>query len=115
MLAGISKEERHEFVSSLDVTEPKTIFIIGNIPARMKIKFAQDAASANQNAGSGGFKFTGDFIEVVLAGLKEIQNGHDVITEITDEVLGRIPMEVLVELVGEIFKVNVVGSEEKKN
>lgn len=114
MIPGIAKEERYEFISSLDTTEPKTVFVIGNIPARLKIKFAQ-AALTQDSQNTGKFQFTGDIVDVVLAGLKEIRCGDIVITELTDEVLGRIPMDVLIELVGKIFSVNSVSADEKKN
>ena len=113
MLFGISKEERHEFVSQFDKTEPKTVFVIGNLPARMKVKFAQDAAQQSlENPGK--FQFRGDMTEIVLMGLKEIKGEGKPITEITEDLLSRLPMEILIELANEIFKANALSSEEKK-
>jgi hypothetical protein len=122
MLIGITKEERHEFISSFDTTDPKTVFVIGNMSARVKVKIAQDALAqaAAQTAINGqmlpaGMKFSVDFVDVVLAGLKEIRSGDTVIKEITEEVVSRIPVEVLAELAGEVMRVNIIGVAEKKN
>jgi len=114
MLKGISINETVHYVSSQDTGEPKTIFVIGNISHEDKIKLFSDAASADGTIDVS--KATGKVFDIVLAGLRKVQNldGKDYNT-IDKSVLEVIPFSVLTEILGKIVEFNQVGEVERKN
>lgn len=105
MLKGIDINETVEFSSASDVGENKTIFLIGNITNREKLRLFGQMASAD-----GQIKFDRidekalDILKVSIKGVKNF-NGKDY-QGLPDEVLDAIPFGVMLELVTKVFEAN---------
>jgi len=108
MLKGISLNEVLEYSSVKDEGEPKTIFLIGNITHKDKIRLF-DGMDTSKVAMSKAF----DVLKIGLRGIKNL-NGKDY-ESITEEVLELIPFEVIGELLGKIVEFNRLGEAERKN
>ena len=112
MIPGIGTNQEIEFVSTKDTTEPKTVFILKNLPARYKEKFAFEAGSSVQ---SGTKNVSVSLVDVSLAGIKEIRSGDQKITEITESVIDSLPFEVIAEVAKKLIEMAFVGEQERKN
>ena len=113
MLQGIDNKETIEFVSATDKENP-TVFLLGNITNRDKLKLFADAIDASGNIDM--TKMSGRIFDIAKAGLKGINNLNNCnIVNITDEVLEMIPFNVVMELVNKIIEINFLGSSQAKN
>jgi len=105
MLKGIDSSEQFPFSSATDSEDNKTIFMIGNITNREKLRLFGQMASSD-----GVIKFDRideKAIEILRASIKGVKNlnGKDYVG-IPDDVLDSIPFNVLIELVGKVFEYN---------
>lgn len=114
MLKGIDNKETIEFISGTDTTENPTVFLLGNISNRDKLKLFADAIDS-----AGGInmaKMSGRIFDIAKAGLRGINNLNNCnIVTITDEVIELIPFNVVMEVVNKIIEINFLGSEQTKN
>ena len=114
MLKGIDTNEIVEFVSASDKEENKTKFCIGNITNRDKLRIFTDAMNSDGSMNQD--KLQSKTFDILKAGIKKIVNlGGKDYDKITDEVLNLIPFTAIVELTGEVLKVNFLGEAEVKN
>lgn len=115
-IKGVSTEDVYVYVSPKDEGEPKTEFVIKTLSVKEKIdmmdyvKETDDMATVIRNTR-----------EILKMGLKEIRNlkiGDKFMSFGGDEIesaLDRIPLDVMVEVAGEVIKYNFVSEEEGKN
>lgn len=105
MLKGIDIQETKEYISQLDTGEQKTVFLIGNLTNRDKLRLFSNATNLE---GVFDMRLVQDkSYDLVKAGLKGIRNlkGQDY-DVITDAVIEQIPFQVFVEVVGKILEYN---------
>lgn len=105
MLKGIDLGETFEYSSQSDMGDQKTIFLIGNITNRDKLRIFGQMASSD---GSVKFdKIDDRAIDVLKASIKGVRgfNGKDY-EGFPDAVIDTIPFPVLIELVGKVFESN---------
>jgi len=114
MLKGISINETVDFVSSLDKEDPKTVFVIKNITHEDKLRIFSGAMKPD---GTLDMTVAGDkAFDIITAGVKAIRNlDNQDYTEITKEVLNRIPFVIITEILGKILEFNQLGEIEAKN
>ena len=114
MLVGIDSKETIEFVSQHDKSDPKTVFIIGNISNRDKLKIVGSMASANGTVQVSGIDENSIImLKASIKGVKNL-NGKDY-DKFDDDVMDLLPFEVLVELITESMRVGLgsIGELEK--
>ncbi len=120
-LTGLDKEETFEYISRLDKDKNNpTIFLLGVLSSKDKLQFIEDAFTADGNLDVK--KLQSKSYDIAKAGLKGIKNlynkktsEYEHITEISDEVLDRLPVVVVTELAGKIIEINYLAEEEEKN
>ncbi len=121
MLVGLDKNETKEYVSPSDKENP-TIFLIGNITNREKLRmtkvmhrYMKEDNSIDVN------KIEEDeiynIVKLGLRGIKNFKVGGEVkeSIEVNDEVIDSLPIEVMVELVAKILEYNFPTEQERKN
>lgn len=113
MLRGIDTSEVVEFVSKSDEGESKTVFLIGNISHRDKLKLFEN--SFNQDGSVNVGEVTLRALDIIKAGLRGIKNlnGKDY-PVVDDAVLDRLDFAVIGELAEKVVEFNRLGSSEKK-
>jgi hypothetical protein len=105
MLKGIDNKEVIEFASSFDQGDSKTVFLIGNMTNREKLRIFGQMASAD-----GAIKFDRidekalEVLKVSIKGVKNL-NGKDY-DGFPEDVCDALPFNVLIELVGKVFESN---------
>jgi len=106
LITFIDLKERFEYVSPFDTTEPKTIFVLRNLPSSAKAKGFLEYSENMQ-------------IESMFSTLKsaivEIKNGADVIKDITPGLLDTIPVEVLTGVYNCVIERNILTKDDEKN
>lgn len=119
-LIGIDKDEVKEFTSKFDTGEPKTVFEIGIITQKDRLKLFREFQGVDKDFDV--VKMQEKSYEVLKIGLKKVKNlfdkksgKHKDYTEITDEVLDKLPIGVIGELVSEIMQSNSIKEQEAKN
>lgn len=112
MIAGIGKDQTFDFVSSFDKTEPKTVFTLGNLPARYKEIFAVRSAEQVQ---AGAKEMNVSMVDVAIAGIRKIKTGDEVIEKIDENVINSIPFIILGEISKILIEKAFVSEDEKKN
>ncbi len=114
-MKGIDINEIVEFVSAADKAEENpTKFLLGNISNKDKMKLFADAMDKEGKIDIS--KLQDKTLNIVKSSLKRIKNlGGIDYDMITDEAIDKIPFNVLVELAGEILKINFLSIEERKN
>lgn len=119
-LTGIDKDEVREFVSKYDTGEPKTIFELGVITQKDRLKLFREFQGEDKNFDV--VKMQEKSYELLKIGLKKIRNLYDKksgkhkdYTEITDDVLDMLPIGVIGELATEITQGNTIQEQEAKN
>jgi hypothetical protein len=114
MLKGIDNSESIEFISTTDTAENPTVFLLGNIKNRDKLKLFADAIDASGVIDMA--KMSDRVIDIAKAGLKGIRNlsGKDYIV-IDDAVMEMITLNVTTELATKIIKINFPEPEQIKN
>lgn len=114
MLKGIDMNELVEYVSEKDTTDNKTIFYIGNINHRQKLKIFQGCSNPDGTVDSS--KVQDKAIDIFLIGVKKIKNfnGQN-IEPVTEEMINKIPFAIVIEIVGKIVEFNFGSEQELKN
>lgn len=120
MLTGIDREETFGFSVAGDQGEKKTIFQIGNLSNREKIKLVGEILNAD---GTVDLKKIQDrAIDIFIKGVKRVENFIDpktkaeVTVEKVDEAfVDSIPFVVVCEVASKVIEVNFVSEEERKN
>lgn len=114
MLKGIDNKETIEFISTSDTAENPTVFLLGNISNRDKLRLFADAI--DKTGAIDMAKMSNRIFDIVKTGLKGIKNlgGKDYAT-VDDEVLEVIPFNVSMELVNKLVEINFLGAKEEKN
>lgn len=106
MIKGIDVNQRIEFVSKNDNSEPKTIFVFRPLTAESMLSFASE-----QNNGE--LKLTGskifDFLEMSIVEIKNYQEGS------VNELLRTLPPMIIAELVQEAGNINKMNGQDEKN
>jgi hypothetical protein len=106
MIKMIDINERHEFVSKLDKSEPKTVFVLKNLNSieygNAMLKFGESQPVEAMAS-------------VIRACLIEIRQGGEVIKDITDDLIKSIPLQVLNEIQIEIMVKNTLSEDDAKN
>ncbi len=115
MLKGIDINEKIEFVSESDKGDNPTVFLLGNISNRDKLKLFSGAIDAKTGQIDLA-KIQDKTLDILQAGLKGIKNlGGKDISEITADVVDLIPFNVAIEIVGKILEFNFASEGETKN
>lgn len=119
-ITGIDKDEVLEFTSKYDDGEPKTIFKIGVLSQKDKLALFKEFQGEDKDLDI--VKMQEKSYEVLKRGLKGIKNLYDKksgkhkdYTEITEDIIDKIPMQVLVEVSQKIIESNFVTGQEAKN
>jgi alanyl-tRNA synthetase len=120
MLTGIDKNEVREYVSQFDKSDSPTIFLVGNIPNAKKMSLIGNVI--NSDGGVNVKELQARIAEITRAGLRGIKNfvrpgtnkASD-ITDVSDDVIEELPVEVLYEVAGKIIEFNFVSATERKN
>ncbi len=120
-LIGLDKEETFEYISRFDKDKNNpTIFLLGVLSGKDKLKFIEDAFTADGNLDIK--KLQSKSYDIVKTGLKGIKNlynkktgKYEHIIEITEEILDKLPTIVVTELAGKIIEINYLTEEEEKN
>lgn len=106
MLKGIDLNQRIEFSSKSDDSEPKTIFVFKPMDTEAMLKFSADS----QN---GQLKITGtkvfDFLELSIIEINNYQEGK------ISDLLRTFPISVIAELVEEAGSINKMTGTDQKN
>lgn len=107
MLKGIDVNQRIEFVSKDDVSEPKTVFILRPFSGI-------EMVSMSQFFDSGKMALSGDgvvaFLEKAIVEIKNFKDGLSV-----KEAIQQLSGNVLGELVNEIASINNLTGQDQKN
>jgi len=119
-LIGIDRDEVIEYTSALDKSEPKTVFLLGVLDNKTKIRLLSGAIDSSGNVNPSVLQEKS--YEIVKAGLKGIKNlknkktGElEEIKKIDDAVLDRLPVTIITELAAKILEINFLTEEEEKN
>jgi hypothetical protein len=115
VLTGIDTKEQVEFIpQSEQGSENPTIFMIGVLTNREKLKIMGDAVTPDGQLDTK--KLADKSIDVVRGGLKGIKNfsGQDLIAPVTDAVIDSIPFDVLMEIFSKVMELNFLNAESKK-
>jgi hypothetical protein len=114
MLKGIDINETIPFSASVDTQEPKTIFHIGNITHRQKMKLFQGAIKKDGEVDMD--KVQEKLVDIFLAGVRKIENlGGKTYETIDENVANAIDFSVLSEVVTRVLEVNFKMEKEVKN
>ncbi len=97
MLKGVDINSRFNFISSEDITEPKTIFILKPLSSFEMMTHSD-------------LKSKGDLLELVKLSIESIQN----IDAEKDEFIESIPVKTLSEMVKYILEINNLTESDKK-
>lgn len=113
-LIGYDNSEVIKFVSSLDNGEPKTVFHIGRMKLRDKIKLFDEL---NKDAGS---VSTDKTLDLVLSAVKKIENVNingelKTIEDVKEDNLQWLTIPIMSELSQKIVEVNFLSDQEQKN
>lgn len=112
MIQGIDINDTIDFVSQFDKDKDNpTTFTIGIIDIKTKFRLIEKAEKDES---------VNEQLEVIKAGLKGIKNlkvkGELVnFSKIDDDVLNKIPMQVIHDIYRKIIEVNFLSENEKKN
>ena len=105
MLKGIDIQETIEYSSQLDGGDSKTIFLIGNLPQRDKLRLFSNVTSKDGTFDKSVIEDkAGDIFKSGVKGIRNLR-GKDY-TVITDEVYELIHLPVLIEVIGKIIEYN---------
>jgi len=121
MITGIDVGEVVEFVCAKDKdTEKPTTFLLGTLTNREKLKIVGGAVTNDGKVDIS--KLQDKAVDILKAGVKGIKNLYNAkkkkaedITVITEEVIDRLPINVLSELLGKVLEINLVQDEDTKN
>ena len=100
MLEGIDVNQRVEFVSSKDNSEPKTIFVLKPLSGSEMLRVADS---------SGNY---GSLINLLLASVVEIKNFS---TDNIEEAINMLPSDILNEILTKINSINHISEQDAKN
>ena len=114
MLKGIDIKEVVEFVSTQDVSGNPTKFLICNLSNRKKLSLF--AGSMDKDGNMDMSKVQDKTFDILLAGLKAVKNlnGKDY-EPVTEDVLDRLSLPVLTEVLNKILQFNFMSESEAKN
>lgn len=120
-MIGLDRNETKEFIATIDKDNAKpTIFLLGNITNAQKIKLIGNAM--NKDGQVDNKIIQEKAIDIFKMGLKGIKNLYLAskkapadVSEITDEVIDAVPLQVLYEVIAEIMKHNFEMGEVRKN
>ncbi len=113
-MLGIDAKETVEFSSTKDTGDIKTIFTLGSLTNRDKLKIF--GGSMNEKGKFDVTKFQDKILDILKVGVKRIKNlGGKDYDGITEEVLEFIPFNVLMELFHKVMEQNFLGEQEAKN
>jgi hypothetical protein len=114
MLKGIDANEVFEFVTKGDTGEKPTKFLIANISNRKKLELFTSGMDKDGNVDL--TKLQDKAFDILIAGLKAIKNLDGVDYDpVTEEVLEKLPITVLAELIAQILAHNFLSEGEAKN
>jgi len=108
MLVCIDTSKRVEFVSSLDSTEPKTVFVLRPLTS-------SEMVNLSGHIKGGRIMATGDYMSaLVRKAVVEIKN-PDISGEGVTEYLDTVPPQVLIELSTKIDELVSLTEQDQKN
>lgn len=114
MLKGIDVSEVIQYSAKEDTAEQKTVFFIGNISNRQKMKMFSNVVKGD---GSVDISVIQDkAIDIFIAGVKKVENlDGKTYDKVDEELADRIPFPTLIEVVGKVIEYNFVQEQELKN
>ena len=116
-MLGIDAKETLEFVSTKDTGTDKTVFSLGSFTNREKLKIF--GGSMNEKGQFDVSKFQDKIFDVLKVGVKGIKNldgrNYDFPGGMNEEMLEKIPFDVLMEIFQKIMELNFPSDAEVKN
>lgn len=120
MLQGIDREETFGYSAKRDAGEVKTIFHIGNLTNREKIKLVGEVLTPEGVVDAK--KIQDRAIDIFLSTVRRVENWVDpktkaagTIDKVDEKFIDSIPFLVVCEVAGKAIELNFVSESERKN
>jgi len=118
-IVGIDLEERYEFTCPSDEGEDKTVFVIRPLSARERFRLMELIGPMSGDVDVGRIaKVSAEIVEmgvVEIRGLVVKGKKMDFSGDEIKKAIDLLPVNALVEVAGEVVRVNFLGEDERKN